>query len=182
MAARASMVNLVARVRALVNDAGAVLHTDDAVQSALDQGRTRANYTHLVPEPTTTSSLTQYLTFVAPLTDWEEDVALVDGNYGALTAATSDYVEGRWTFATEPLRPVRLTGWSYDIYGAAARLLRIQLSTWATRYDFAADGGDYKRNQAFQALRSLLSYYEGLSRNSVVFVEQVRPEVNPHGW
>ena len=115
MAALASMASLITRVRALVNDASSVLHTDDAVQSALDQGRTRARYLPLTPEPTTTSSATTYLVFNAPLGDWEEDVALVNGSSATLTPSANDYEAGRWTFATEPLRPVLLTGWSWAV-------------------------------------------------------------------
>ena len=183
MAARVAMAQLITRTRSLVNDASSVTFTDETVQMALDQCRQRARYLPLHPEPTTTASGTTYLVHFSDYGDWEEDTALVDGAYATLTPSASDYLAGRWTFSTEPTsRPVRVTGYTYDLYGAAALLIAQQLAGLGRQYDFAADGGDYKRSQQYTALRDLMNHYRTLSRTNVKFAEQVRGDVNPRGW
>lgn len=122
---RVSMAALVGRVRALVDSYGPsdFRFSDDQIQDALDQHRCEYRYLELAPLPTKTSSSTTYLNFKAPIGDWDTATVLYDNDFDAQSPATSDYINGRWTFSAEPTRPITLVGFTYDRYAAAADLL-----------------------------------------------------------
>lgn len=122
---RVSMAALVGRVRALVDSYGPsdFRFSDDQIQDALDQHRCEYRYLELTPLPTKTSSATTYLNFTAPIGDWDTATALYNNEFAAQSPASSDFINGRWTFSSEPTRPITLVGFSYDRYAAAADLL-----------------------------------------------------------
>lgn len=174
--ARGTMASLIARLRELVNDTGSATWTDNQLQTLLDRRRIRANYLQLNEEPTRSGSTISYLTFVAVDGDWEEDAALVSGTYASINADTADYENGRWAFVSEPARPVYLTGWTYDLYAAAADALEQQAATMTGLYDFAADGGSYKRSQQREGIAATAKQYRALQRVGVA--EMYRGDVN----
>jgi hypothetical protein len=56
-------------------------------------------------------------------------------------------------------------GWSptYDLNAAAASLWRRKQAQMATAFDFSADGGDFKRSQAFDMAGKMARYYQSLA-------------------
>lgn len=173
------MAALVNKVRDLVNDQTQASWTDEQIETALDRVRVRATYHRLAQEPTKTASTTTYLAYTAPYGDWETTAVLSDSQYNTLTPDTADYDNGRWEFLTEPDWPVYLTGYSYDVYGAAADLLERNLTGLAGEYDFSADGGSYSRSQKFDQLQALIQRYRTLSRmGGVHSVPMMRSDVN----
>ncbi|MDP9350797.1 MAG: hypothetical protein M3P51_04560, partial [Chloroflexota bacterium] len=85
-----------------------------------------------------------------------------------LTPSTSDYQEGRWTFATSTSPSVYLVGKTYDIYGAAADLLEQWAARLARRYDISDSNSSYKRSQPAERLESLARTYRQQQRVRVV--------------
>ena len=152
---RSSMAALITQVRLLVGDpAGAsAVFSDDELQTFLDNHATEAHYDLLAPEPTIAAGgATTYLTWHAAAGWWEADEVLTDSSYNELTAASADRQRGRWTFAASQ-SAVLIVGSYYDVYLAAAETVDAWLAKIKLAYDFAADGGDFKRSQQVQALQ-----------------------------
>lgn len=151
------MAALITQVRLLVSDpAGAsATFSDDELQTFLDNNATDVFYEPLTPEPTIAAGgVTEYLTWRAGLGWWEASETLTDGSYNGLTAATADRQRGRWTFG-EHQSAVLLRGACYDVYLAAAEVIDAWIAKLKLAFDFAADGGDYKRSQQVKALQEL---------------------------
>lgn len=170
MAARASMMALVLRVARLVNDPAYALWTEDNIQAALDANREEARYLPLAAIPTyAAGGAASYLTYLAGVGDWEEDVVLYNTQYTAITPATADYTAGRWTFAAEPLRPVLLLGWTYDVYAAAADLLEERAARTAEdMQSFTAPGGSVVYAGKSQAWRRMARDYRARQRVKMI--------------
>jgi hypothetical protein len=153
------MTALIARLRRLIGDPAGASQTwqDEDLQDALDRHRREARYAYLRPvESIAQGGAISYLTYVADMPDWEGLPALADGNYAALTAATEDLLTGRWTFAAEPQRPVRITGWYYDVHGAAVEILEAWIAKLKGSIDLSVDGLSLKRSQKVEHLETLL--------------------------
>ncbi|MDP9352940.1 MAG: hypothetical protein M3P51_15570, partial [Chloroflexota bacterium] len=88
-----------------------------------------------------------------------------------LTPSTSDYQEGRWTFATSTSPSVYLVGKTYDIYGAAADLLEQWAGRLADQFDVTVEGeGSYKRSQTPQRLEAQAGLYKSRMRPLMGFM------------
>ena len=173
---RATMAELITRLRKLVNDPSSVSFDDDTLQNYLDARRERANYVPLEAEDTIApGGAVSYLTWFAPCGDWEEDAAVYNNAYAALTPSTEDLVNGRWTFATQPAYPVYLLGWTYDLYGAAADALEERTAQVSEDYTFQADGGYYVRSDKQRMVLATISQYR--KRQRVKTVEMYRGDV-----
>ena len=177
MAIRAGMTNLVTRTQRLINDVSEATWTEEQVQEYLDQNRMRANQMALQAEPTRGPSATTYTTFYAPYGNWEESVTLVDSGYNSVTADSLDYANGIFAFnSSQDNRPIMITGWYYDLYGAAADILEEKLSSNSDNYDFGADGGSYKRSQIGDKVKETVAHYRSLQWSRTVSL--VRSDVN----
>lgn len=144
---RPTMVDLIATVAELIADPAYCVFTREAIQTALDRHRRRVRYLPLTADPSISGNATQYLAYTAPCRDWEAGAVLVDSAYTALTPATTDLTEGRWTFAASTPPPVLLSGTTYDVYAAAAALCDQRAALTAEDFDFSADGLTAARNQ-----------------------------------
>lgn len=168
MALRAGMSAIVNLVERLINDEDNAHHGEDEIQDTLDQYRYEARYLQLTPVKSIAEGGTvTYLTFVAPrgLTYWESDGTLYDYNYAALTPSTSDWFVGRWTFASEPTRPVRLLGFSHDVYAAAADLLDTRASMLSEDLQsFSVQNGAFTYAAKSPSLRSQAKAYRAKAR------------------
>lgn len=169
--ARSNLASIIARVRLMIDDpSGAGQEfTDDEIQSALDLRRDEARYIPLTERETITPSpgggaTTEYLTFDAPVGDWEGGAALVDGDYDALTPATTDLVSGRWTFTTEPDLPVMVVGFTHDLYGASGDLLLQRATREALSFDVSADGTTLSRSQKADRYKQMAYDYLAKAR------------------
>lgn len=143
--------------------------TDDEIQTALDARRDEARYIPLIERETITPAVgggadTTYLTFDAPVGDWETGVALVDSGYNTLTPASSDLVAGRWTFSTEPDMPVMLVGYTHDLYGASGDLLMQRATKEGLSFDVSADGTTLYRSQKAERFTTMAYAYLAKAR------------------
>lgn len=140
--ARSTMVTLITKVRALTNAASGDF-SDDKVQAFLDRHRVEFRYTELCPTETRAAGgVITYKTFdlehfrprmIEGNEGADPDACLLfDNAYAALTPVTEDFVNGRFTFSTEPTRPVMIQCWAYDVYAAAVDLLEEWAATLRT--------------------------------------------------
>lgn len=169
--ARASLTTLIAKTRLLVDDpAGASqVFTDDQIQDALDARRDEARYHPLIEHETISAGggSTTYLTFTSLVGAWDTDTALVDSTYTTLTPATSDLINGRWTFSTEPKMPVMITGFTYDLYGSAGDLLAQRATLESDSFTVTADGLSLSRNEKQANYRARAEEYWAKARPRV---------------
>lgn len=177
MTVRASMADLISRVRLLVADpAGASQVFDDqTVQNALDRHQIVVRYAELRAEPTF-GAAGLYQDYYAGMGDWEADEVLYDAAYIALTPSAADRLTGHWTFEAGQLPPVYIVGKSYDVYAAAADLLEAWAAKEKLSFDFNADGQAFQRSQKARALLSLAAQYRRQQRP--VSVTLVRGDAN----
>lgn len=158
------------RVRLMIDDpAGANQEfTNAEIEAALNLRSDEARYYPLQERETIApGGAVTYVTFDAPVGDWETNVVLVDSSYNVLSPVTSDPVVGRWTFASQPKYPVMILGVTYDLYGCAGDLLL----QWATRearsFDVSADGLSLSRSQKTESLRVKAHSYLAKSRTRI---------------
>lgn len=166
MAVRATMSDLIARVRLMVFDTGgSPLLSDQEIQDKLDECRfDYYNYPLLMHPTFTNPGGIVYNDYYAQVGHtirgmWETDEVLRWGDFTLLTPATSDELVGHWTFNNQK-PPVLLTGKRYDLYRASADLLDYKIAALAaTQFDFTADGQSFHLSQQLQYLeRRVLDY------------------------
>jgi hypothetical protein len=163
---RPTMIQLIMAVRDLIQDppAADMAFSDQMIQDVLDQHKRRYRYLPLVPlETILPGGILQYKDFAAPYKFWEQDAVFVDGIYNTITPIGQDWRNGTWTFASEPTRPVRIIGSTYDIYGAAGEIL----DQWSAKekecVDFSKEADRFVLSQKFMQIRELAKHYWGLS-------------------
>jgi hypothetical protein len=176
MAIRDGMTNLVDRLRALTNagtaqyTAGTITYwTDDHLQDALSRHETWVVEDMLTWIPQNIGGTANYLTAQGHYKDLEEaesgtarwqirsSVGVAEGtaNY------TADYVQGRVTWSTDQGGTAyMLTGYSYDLYGAAVDVLEHQLANFNLWYDFSADNQEFDRSQVKDNISDLIAKYK----------------------
>ena len=161
------MAALITRLRRLIGDASGAseVWTDDELQDALDQNSTEIRYQRLQELPTILAGGgVQFLGFQAEVGNWEDGAELVSAAWNILTPDTSDLLIGRWTFVTQPTWPIRVTGFTYDLPGAAVDVLENWMAREKLSFDAAADGHDFKRSQKFKMLEELADKYRGMAK------------------
>ena len=176
---KTTLVELVAR---LINDVALSAWSFDEVEDALDRNRDELRYERLDPVKTMASGGTiTYKTFDAPgkWSHFDEAAATYDYNYDALTPAAEDLIAGRWTYSTEPTRPVYVLGYSYDIYGAAADLLEERAAQLAEDVQtFSAANGSFGYANKRSGPLELAAKYRARSRRGVTSARMVRSDTN----
>jgi hypothetical protein len=154
MAVRTSMSAIITKLRTLVNDtsgSSTYMFTDQELQDALDQHQFTSIYEQLQPvENILAGGTVEYKTYLAEYPYWESDAVLVDGNYNALTPATSDFNSGQFTFTASRQPPVLIYGNWYDIFATAADVWGWKAAKYADKFSFAVDGGNYQLDQQYQ--------------------------------
>lgn len=181
MAVRATMNNLIARVRILVNDpeSASQIWTDQVIQDVLDASRVDNFNLVMTPQPTFTGSTIEYLDYFTSLTDWEDDYVLKQFLVTQVTPSLAEVIAGHFQFSATTLPPVYITGKLYDIYRAAADLLERQAAQWVLRYDFSGDGQSFHRSQAVTMLTNLAQTYRAQQRPhslSLMRTDLAKPE------
>ena len=161
--ARAAMTGLITLVRGLINDpvGSSQQYTDDAIEDQLDL--LAREYHHMdaltaLPEPAGTQ-----LKFKSEYRYWESDVSLSDPAGAVLTPTNSDPISGYFVFGSTQ-SAVYATGFTYDVYAAAAELLTL----WAGRIEqdvlkFSADGSSYEFSGIRDAKLRLAAQYRARS-------------------
>lgn len=160
--ARSGMVNLVARLRRLVDDTSGDVWADDELIETLDAHKLEVRREPLEFDMTRTSGTSYiYTDYRSRYGNFEEGTAYfkVEDSAGAARGTadyTVNYVTGAVTMtADQKGTALYLTGWSYDLNGAAADCWRERASTKASLYDFSADGNHMSRSQWFKQCREI---------------------------
>jgi len=161
MAARATMANLIALVRGLINDpAGATPQfSDDDIQAQLDSARDRIIGIDLIPYGLVPSS-----EWYTHFRHFEDGVVLKEGAT-VLTPLpeTAEPLNGYWAFA-ESHSSVTLSGWAYDVYAAAAELLVLMSARVGSEItSFSADGSSFNFAGESSSLLKLAAEYRSRS-------------------
>jgi hypothetical protein len=161
MAVRSTMSALIARTRLLINDPSSATQqfADQDIQDILDESRADIINMALIPKPTFTGALIQYLNYYTDLGGWEDDLVLKQFLVTIVTPTLSEPIAGHWQFATTTLPPIYLTGKTYDIYRGAADLLERWAARYVTRFDFTSDGQSFRVSQAPAQLQALAKTY-----------------------
>lgn len=160
---RLTMKAIVDYVAALVGDEAHTVYEVDRVERVLDRNRMLANYVPLQSLPTlNVGSSTTFLRFVAEydIGFWESDTVVTNNVHTDVTAdaASSDLIQGTWTFAAEPDYPLYVSGYTYDVFVASSQLLDEQSLNEA----FSAQGDVVRR---FDVHNGGFEFWQPSSRN-----------------
>lgn len=164
MAVRSGMVYLLDIIRQLISDpAGGDQQFDDQhIQDILDRHRTDANYVILTPvERISPGGSVTYLDFESEARYWEGTPTLLDGNFSPLIPSSVDLVRGKFSFGSEPTRPVYALGSYYEIYHTSADLLL----EWASSLHSLVDYQDADQRIFFSQRRKNLLQTAELMRS-----------------
>jgi hypothetical protein len=169
MAARETMASLIRRLRRLIGDpaSGESTWQDEDLQDALDNHRREARYAWLCEvETIAANGSVTYKIFKADLGDWEGSEAssvpeLVDSSFNVLDPDDyeEDLLTGRWTFTEAPNYPVMISGWYYDLYGAAVEILEAWMASLKCAVDASARGVSARNSQKVDHLEALADRY-----------------------
>lgn len=191
---RSTMASLITKVRLFINDpsGGSQQFADGDIQDALDDWRRDVRYEQLTPAPTLSNvggiandpahpGIADYnwTDYYSAYQWWEQGEVLSDGHFITLTPASSDELQGHWTFALAvpgQYPPVFATGRVYDLYAAAADLLDMWMAALLTNVDFSADGQSFKLSQLAMGKEKLACVYR--ARALATSAKQVRRDVN----
>lgn len=159
------MLTLINRVRSLVGDPAseAQAWTEDEIEAALDRNRAEVRYAELrAIETISAGGNVTYTIFEAGQGDFEAPT-FVDSGFNVISPTTSDDLTGRYTWAAEPARPVMITGFYYDLYGAAVEILEAWIAKLKGSIDLSVDNLSLKRSQKVENLTALADRYRALS-------------------
>jgi len=191
MAARDSMADLIDRVRYLIGDTGSTEQFTDAhINDILDMHRSTVRYCPLQEiEDIDTGGTVTYKEFWAigqrgrPVRNWEgtagTNLFFVDGQWGTVTPATFNYIEGKFRFTEAPNRPVRLTGFHYDIEGAAADLCEEWAAAVKACVTFSDGSDKIALSDKFTHLMTLAENFR--RRQKPLTVAMTRSDINRGG-
>jgi hypothetical protein len=177
--ARATLAEILARVRLLVNDRGTPpTFSDDELADTLDQRRSdffqeplQEQVTYFAGKPAA------WLDYYAPfdLQWWEGDVQLYANTFAPITPATSDLSGGHWTFTTSQNPPVYITGKLFDLYAAAADVLDLWIAQLKLEYDTRQDQrNQFMRQQRITTMTDLAASYR--AKQQPQSVTMTRPD------
>ena len=181
MAVRATMSQLIARVRLMIGDPASTSQQfqDQDIQDTLDESRDDLRYEGelIAPSIVNTASTgnqasTIFADYYSKYQWWEQDVVLQGYFNGAawvvLTPLALDYITGHWQFELTPfvngtvpgqLPPVFATGKVYDPFYAAAEMLDMWCAQLSGAYDVTANGQTLHRSQLWAQKRQTADLY-----------------------
>lgn len=181
--ARSGMANLIARLRKMVNDAGAATWTDGNLQDVLDEHRIHITHEKLKCEPRINeSSVLEYYDFFSRYGDLEEGTApifCIEASTGVNRGTadyTANYVDGHILMGADQEGTVLyLTARSYDLAGAAADLWREKMAETSAYYSYKSDNQQINRSDWFTHCKAMADYYDRKARPMTV--RMVRSDV-----
>ena len=176
MAFRTGMADVETRLRRLVDDSGTAIWTQQQLQDILDEHKARVYREQLVSEQTLTSGTTyEYKEYHSRHVNYEAGgtayFQIEDGSGTQRGTAdyTADYISGRVTMAADQEGTVLyLSGWSYDLDGAASDCWRERAARVSSYYDVQADGHRMSRSQWFAHCQETADMYAQRARVSIV--------------
>lgn len=190
------MSNLIQQLRGLTDaefgawSLGTANYWDnDQVQLVLDRHRNsvQSEQLEIVPKYVSGGSV-QYYEYRSRYRNFEATtggtaVFVVEDSTGAdvgTASYTPDYINGIINFGADQLGTVYyLTGYSYDMHGAAADLWRMKASHYAAAYDVKTDNQGLSRSQIITHCLKMAEVYENMAGVSVGYME--RGDVAPFG-
>jgi hypothetical protein len=167
------MGTLVAELRTMI-DAGTADYTvgtvsywtDDQLQTILDVNRAYVNYQAVdgIPNYGTATTYTLYPTGA----QWWEEVTVQEAGGGTISAGTSTYsfdpLTGWITFVSDQAGSARyVTGYVYNLYGAARDVWNKKAGHYVTAYDFSTDNHSVKRSQLMAQAKDAARMYGDLA-------------------
>jgi hypothetical protein len=182
MAVRTTMDALISLVRTMIADpaGSSPQFADQDIQNRLDESRQDLRYLLLTVGPsivnTASTGNVAEVIFADYYSDgfqwWEADCVIQGYSGGAawivLTATTSDYITGHWTYesnvftsGTAPgqFPPLFITGKVYDPNSAAADLLEFWAASLAGNFAFSADGQSFHPEMVMAGKLKMADYY-----------------------
>lgn len=165
---RSGLYSLVWRLRGMIDDAGtAQTWTDDELQDVLDMHKTRIWRELLQDEATRlSSSSAEHRVFHSRYGNYEEggtayfQIEDAAGSQRGTATYTANYVNGVVTMTADQAgTALYLTGWTYDLAGAAAELWRQRAGKVSSYYDFRADEHQLSRSQWFKHCAEMADMY-----------------------
>lgn len=156
--ARTGMTNLLTRFRRLVDDSGTAVWTQDQLQDILDEHQVRVWRDPLETDQTYTSGTAYvYTEYRSHFRNFEEGgtaffkVEDAQGSARGTADYTVDYINGVVTMAADQEgTALYLTGYSYDLNGAAAQAWRERATRVSSYYDVQFDGQRLNRSRWFE--------------------------------
>jgi hypothetical protein len=162
--ARSTMISLISRLRLLISDPSGAssVFTDDELQEALDQHRDEIRYRPLEAQPSYVAGppvSTVYKVHYSDYINWENGAEIVDQSYVIQTPNDSDLINGRWTWTSGKVPTLYISGFSYDLYGAAAMVLDQWIAKIKFDTDFSDQGRSFRESQKVDHLKRLACEY-----------------------
>lgn len=165
--ARASMIQLIERIRLLIKDpvSDSPMFSDDEIEATLDMNREDIPPMELTPrEQYGSGGVVIYKDYYAGIGAWEGDYVLQDGNWDTITSALAEPLIGVWHFAEHRDMPVYVSGKVYDLYAAAADMLEMKLAKVVDDFDFSSAGASFSRSQRSRMIQMTIDKYRAQAR------------------
>ena len=168
---------LIARLRRLVNDGTLGLWQDEELQDVLDQHKQRVHREPLGMERTLLSSgSAEYRIYHSRYGNLEAGGGTAyfqledsSGTQRGTADYTADYIDGVVTMAADQLgTALYLSGWTYDLNGAAADLWRERAGQLAERVDARTGDNSLQRSQMVSGALKMAEHYAQQSRARTV--------------
>src|SRR5260221_10246216 len=170
MPVRATMANLILRVRLLINDPASVNQqwSDSVIQDVMDESRMDVVNGSMIPKPVYSGSGLLFLDYFTELGGWEDGAVIKQNLSIPVTPSLIEPIAGHFQFATTTLPPLYITGSVHDVYHAAADLLERWAASFVMSYSFSSDGQSFQRQHVAPALQALAKTYRRQQRAGVI--------------
>jgi hypothetical protein len=169
------MANLILRLRRAVDDTGTAVWSNDQLEDALDTHKLRVHREQLMVDAVNTGAgTTVYKLYHSAFNDFEEGTAYFQvedagGTQRGTADYTADYVSGIVTMDDDQAgTALYLTGWSYDLNGAAAELWTERAAKVSSYYNVGLDGHQLSRSQWFDHCEKMSEFYARMARPKIV--------------
>lgn len=176
--ARSTMTTLIQTVRGFAQagtaeyTAGTVNYwSDDQIQEVLDRHRYEVRFDTLESFPVTTGGGTVQWFDYQSAYRWFESTdggtvrfIVQDSTGSTITSYTAQPQRGLITFNSNTGGTVyNLTGFAYDVYGAAADIWTQKAAQYAVKIDFKTDNHEVRRSHIMQNIDSMIARYTSMS-------------------
>lgn len=172
--ARATLDPLIARLRLMISDQGAVetapVFSDDDLADFLDEQRSFSSREILSSQLETDG---RFREFLSAYPWWEEGASLwqadpLPASPGVAVAPDiAEPLRGRWRINAGVVVTLSVTGSRYDLHGAAASALNAWIARIKLEYDLSASGDSWARSQKITHLERLRDQYQEQSLSGV---------------
>ncbi len=170
MPVRATMANLIARVRVLINDPASVNQqfSDQIIQDIMDESRMDVVNGSMIPKPVYSGASLLFLDYFTELGGWEDGAVIKQNLSIPVTPSLIEPIAGHFQFATTTLPPLYITGSIHDVYHCAADLLERWSASWVMSYTVNVDGQSLQRGMVAPAMMALAKTYRRQQRAGTI--------------